>query len=172
MRDIEAAVQGIWHRAKNTLALASLTPEIVRSWAMERGLDVVSVEEHQAGAFAKTPAIVLTVGDVKACFPKIASTGDPAWQARRQRSEEKAALWEKMEWFSPLWISRSEVDKILNDARNCSRERAIQLFGYHTSTLYTLAFQAVCIAQILPQSRSLGEVCSLAREAYLGFYGG
>jgi hypothetical protein len=81
-------------------------------------------------------------------------------------------LWEKMEWFSPFWISRAEVEKILRDATSCSRERAIELFDYHTSTLYTLAFQAVCIAQILPQARSLAEVCSLAREAYLAFYGG
>jgi hypothetical protein len=55
-----------------------------------------------------------------------------------------------MEWFSPLWIPMGEVGKILNDAKNFSRERAIELFNYHTSTLYTVPFQAVCIAQILP----------------------
>jgi hypothetical protein len=39
-------------------------------------------------------------------------------------------------------------------------------------TLYTLAFQAVCIAQLMPNARSLSEIVPLAREAYLGFYSG
>ena len=63
-------------------------------------------------------------------------------------------------------------ERILNDAKNCSRERAIELFNYHTFTLYTVPFQAVCIAQILPQANSLKEFCSLAREAFLAFYSG
>jgi hypothetical protein len=121
---------------------------------------------------AKTLAIVLTVGNVKACFPKIPAKGDPNWEFRRQAAEANAALWEKMEWFSPLWTPMGEVGRILNDAKNCSRERAIELFNYHTSTLYTVPFQAVCIAQILPQANSLKEFCSLAREAFLAFYSG
>lgn len=40
------------------------------------------------------------------------------------------------------------------------------------STNYTLAFQAVCIAQLMPQARSLKTFCPIAREAYLAFYSG
>lgn len=59
-----------------------------------------------------------------------------------------------------------------NVGSRCTKERAIELFDYHTSTLYTLAFQAVCITQIMPQPRSLKEIVPLAREAYLGVYSG
>jgi len=172
MSDFDSHFHAIWHRALNAPSLVMLTPEMIQSWARERGLDVTHVEERDVGIFAKTPAIVLTVRDVKACFPKIPVKGDPNWEFRRQAAEAEAALWEKMEWFSPLWIPRGDVGKILNAAKSCSRERAIELFNYHTSTLYTLSFQAVCIAQILPQARSLKEVCSLAREAFLAFYSG
>jgi hypothetical protein len=87
-------------------------------------------------------------------------------------AEAEAALWDKMEWFSPLWISKRDIAKILRTAKHSSREQALQWFNYHTSTMYTLPFQAMCIAQILPQARSLSELCPLAREAYLAFYSG
>jgi hypothetical protein len=164
--------QAIWRRALNAPSLGTLTPELIQIWAAERGLDVTHVEERDVGIFAKIPAIVLTSGHVKGCFPKIPPKGDPNWEFRRQAAEANAALWEKMEWFSPAWIPMGNVGKILSDAKNCSRERAIELFNYHTSTLYTLSFQAVCIAQILPQARSLKEFSSLAREAFLAFYSG
>lgn len=170
--DLDRHFQALWHRACNAAPLGALTPELIQLWATERGLDVTSVEKREVGIFARTPAVVLAVGDVKACFPKIPPTGDPNWEARRQAADAKAALWEKMEWFSPFWIPRDKTEKILGDARLRTREQAIQLFNYHTSTLYTLAFQAVCIAQMLPRARSLQEVCALAREAYLAFYSG
>ena len=118
------------------------------------------------------PAIVLTSGNVKARFPQIPPKGDPNWELRRQAAEANAASWEKMEWFSPAWLRMGEVAKILADAKDRSRERANELFLYHTSTLYTLPFQAMCIAQISPQARSLKEFSSLAREAFLAFYSG
>jgi hypothetical protein len=170
--DIDSHFQALWHRALNASSLGALTPELIHSWASERGLDVTHAEQLDVGIFEKTQAIVLTVGNVKACFPKISATGDPNWELRRQAAEANAALWEKMEWFSPLWIPMGEVQKILNDAKNRPRERAIELFNYHTSTLYTVPFQAVCIAQILPQANSLKEFCPLAREAFLAFYSG
>lgn len=164
--------QAIWHRALNLPSLGTLTPELTQLWAGERGLDVTHVEERDVGLFGKTPAIVLTVGSARACFPKIPAKGDSSWELRRQAAEANAALWEKMEWFSPLWIPNGKVQKILSDAKYRTREQAIELFNYHTSTLYTLPFQAICIAQILPQANSLKEFCSLAREAFLAFYSG
>lgn len=170
--DISEHFQGIWRRALNASSLATLTPELIESWARERGLAVTGVEEREVGAFAKVQAIVLTVGEAKACFPKTPSEGDPHWASRRALADAEAALWDKMEWFSPLWISKRDVAKIFATARHSSRQQALQWFHYHTSTLYTLPFQAICIAQILPQARSLSELCPLAREAYLAFYNG
>ncbi|RDS83611.1 hypothetical protein DWU98_04580 [Dyella monticola] len=72
----------------------------------------------------------------------------------------------------PLWLPMGEVSKLLASVRHVTRERALDLFKYHTSTLYTLAFQAVCIEQILPVARSLKEIVPLAQEAYLGAYSG
>lgn len=170
--NIKSHFQAIWRRALNAPSLCTLTPELIRLWAEERGLDITRVEERDVGIFAKIPAIVLTSGDIKACFPKIPPKDDPNWKLRRDAAETNAALWAKMEWFSPAWIPNGSIGKILADAKSCSRERAIELFNYHTSTLYTVPFQAACIAQILPQARSLKEFCPLAREAFLAFYSG
>ncbi len=71
MSDLEDHFKAIWYRALNAPSLAALKPEDIQLWAGDRGLDVTLVEERDVGAFAKTPAIVLTVGEVKACFPKI-----------------------------------------------------------------------------------------------------
>ncbi|MCP3715413.1 hypothetical protein [Paraburkholderia sp. CNPSo 3281] len=43
---------------------------------------------------------------------------------------------------------------------------------YHTSTVYNIPFQALCVAQIMPQARSLQEFAPLAREAFLAFFSG
>lgn len=170
--DINNHFLGIWHRALNEPSLEALTPDLVQSWANEKGLDVSRAEEREVGAFAKTKAIVLTVESIDACFPKVPVTGDAIWQSKRRMADENAELWEKMEWFSPLWIPMGTVSKILKDARSCSKERAIELFNYHTSTAYTVPFQAICIAQIMPEARSLKEFCPLARESFLAFFSG
>jgi hypothetical protein len=162
----------IWRRALNEPSLDKLTPELISTWAAERGLAGVVAEEREVGAFAKTKSIVLTVGGAKGCFPKVPAAGDAEWGVRRQAADRVAALWDKVEWFSPLWVPNYRVSQLLLEVEHCSRERAFELFNYHTSTMYILSFEAVCIAQIMPVARSLQEFCPLAREAYLAFYSG
>lgn len=170
--DVNRHFLAIWRRALNEPSLESLTTDQVRSWANDKGLDVVSVEERDAGTFAPTKSIVLTLGCAQACFPKVPAAGDAEWKARRLAADRTAALWEKMEWFSPLWVPSNSFGQLLQETATCSKERAVQLFDYHTSTVYTIPFQAVCIAQIMPQARSLQEFAPLAREAFLAFFSG
>lgn len=117
MSDLDYRFQAIWDRACNARSLGALTPELIQLWATERGFDVTSVKEREVGNFERTPAIVLTVGDVKACLPKIQPTGDLNWEERRQAAEAKAAFWEKMGWFSHLCIPRDKSGRSLADAR-------------------------------------------------------
>jgi hypothetical protein len=163
---------GLWSRAQNLPSLANLTPGLIEAWARVKGLQVVSVEERSVGAFSSVPCIVLTTPGRQACFPKVPSKGELAWCQRRQHADEKAGLWRKMDWFAPLWLPRGKLSPLLRDVAHASPEEAVKCFDYHTSTLYTLAFEAVCIAQILPEARSLREFAPLAREAYLAFYSG
>jgi hypothetical protein len=114
----------------------------------------------------------LTVEGGTAYFPKVFATDDPQWLANRAACSRVATLWEKMEWFSPLWVPKGKVDALLADVEHRSKEDAIAPFGYHTSTIYVLSFQAVCIAQFIPSSRSLAAFAPFAREAYLAFYAG
>lgn len=170
--EIDKHFLAIWHRALNLPSLNSLTAALIKSWALELNLNVLNVEERDVGVFGKTKSIVLTTSEKRACFPKILPNGAPGWEQRREVADRNANLWEKMEWFSPLWIPKGKVEQLLMETENCSKKRAIELFDYHTSTLYTLPFQAVCVAQILPQAHSLREFYPLAREAYLAFYSG
>lgn len=162
----------LWRRALGLPAFDDLNASKVSSWAEQRGLVVLDVDERDVGIFQTTRAIVLTVEGGTACFPRVSATDDPKWQENRKRADLVAGLWEKMEWFSPLWVSRGKIEELLRETKHRSREEAVQLFDYHTSTVYTLAFQAVCIAQLLPRARSLAEFAPLAREAYLAFYSG
>ena len=170
--DLESIFKGIWHRARKEPSLEGLTPELLARWSSDKGLaDPVAIA-RDVGAFHPTPSIILEVGGRKACFPKIPAEGDSLWTIRRKRKDDEALLWDKMEWFAPLWLPMGEIGRMLAAVKYGTKERAIDLFDYHTSTLYTLAFQAVCIAQIMPQARSLKEILPLAREAYLGVYSG
>jgi hypothetical protein len=170
--DLESIFKGTWRRALNEPSLEGLTPELIAGWASEKGLADPIAIARDIGAFHPTPSIVLEVGGQKACFPRISSQGDAPWNIRRKAKDDEALLWEKMEWFAPLWLPMGKIHQMAVAVKHCTKERAIELFDYHTSTLYTLAFQAVCIAQIMPQARSLKEIVPLAREAYLGVYSG
>jgi hypothetical protein len=169
---LEDKFKGIWRRALNLPTLESLTAELVLIWSREKGLDNPVAVAQSVGAFHPTPSIVLTVEGGRACFPTTPASGDENWRIRRRAHDDQAALWDKVEWFTPLWLPMGEVSKLLTSIRHVSRERALELFQYHTSTLYTLPFQAVCIEQIMPLARSLKEIVPLAREAYLGAYSG
>lgn len=168
----DSKFQGIWQRALNEPSLENLTPELIVGWAASKGLPNPRATARDVGPFHPTPSIVLEVDGGKACFPRKSATGDSSWELRRQAKEGEALLWKKMEWFAPLWLPTGKIQEMLSAVQHCTNERAIELFDYHTSTLYTLAFQAVCIAQIMPLARSLQEIAPLAREAYLGFYSG
>jgi hypothetical protein len=172
LSDLENCFKGIWRRALNEPSLEHLTPARIVEWARNKGFDNPSATARDVGAFQPTPSIVLDLSGRRACFPRVPLEGDSLWTSRRKAKDEEALLWDKMEWFSPLWLPMGEIAKMLAAVRYSTRERAIDLFDYHTSTLYTLAFQAVCIAQIMPQARSLKEIVPLAREAYLGVYSG
>lgn len=170
--DLDSKFEGIWRRALNEPSVGALTPELIVKWASDKGLaDPVAIA-CGVGAFHPTPSIVLEVGGRKACFPKSAVAGDESWNTRRRAKDDEALLWEKMEWFAPLWLPMGKLQEMVSAVRHCTKERAIELFDYHTSTLYTVAFKAVCIAQIMPRARSLQEIVPLAREAYLGVYSG
>ena len=170
--NFERAFSGIWSRAVNTGALHDLAPEFVEHCAREKRLPNPVAKIAELGAFHPTPCIVLTVDGGKACFPRTLTSGDEAYQTRRKQHEIQASIWDKVEWFMPLWLPMGEISKLLASVQHATREQALRLFEYHTSTLYTLAFQAVCIEQILPLARSLKEIVPLAREAYLGAYSG
>lgn len=162
----------IWQRALRLASLEDLDTQTVALWAKQGGLVVLESIDRDVGVFRTTKAIVLTVEGGTACFPKVSATGDSEWRNTRAKADAVAYLWEKMEWFSPLWVPKGKYQALLKETEYCSRDEAIKLFDYHFSTVYTLAFQAVCIAQLLPRSRSLAEFAPLAREAYLAFYSG
>jgi hypothetical protein len=170
--DLDRKFKGIWLRALNEPSLENLTPELVARWASDKGITNPVASVRDVGPFHPTPSIVLEVDGRKACFPRIGATGDESRDMRRRAKEDEALLWQKVEWFAPLWLPMGKIQELLSAVRHCTKERALELFDYHTSTLYTLAFQAVCIAQIMPLARSLQEIVPLAREAYLGVYSG
>src|ERR1700678_3800895 len=147
--DLESIFKGIWHRALNEPSLEGLTPEVVAGWASDKGLVDPIAMARDVGAFHPTPSIVLEVRGQKACLPRIPSAGDASWNIRRKAKDDEALLWDKMEWFAPLWLPMGKIHQMLAAVKHGTRERAIELFDYHTSTLYTLAFQAVCITQIM-----------------------
>nr|WP_315428127.1 hypothetical protein [uncultured Albidiferax sp.] len=162
--------QGLWRRAQAPRAPAISTATI-EAWAKDRGLDVADVQERRVGLFRPIPAVVLTANNAKACFPLI-SKDSHEWQANRSAADRVADLWARVEWFVPLWVSNEKTSQLLAAVEHRRGADAIGQFDYHLSTVYTLPFQAVCIAQLLPRTRSLAPFAPLAREAYLAFYSG
>ncbi|MFM0670745.1 hypothetical protein [Paraburkholderia sediminicola] len=164
--------KGLWCRALKLSSLSDLNTETIALWAKDAGLDVQEVVEKPVGAFRPIPAVVLTVGGKTAYFPTVSATDDPAWVESRRAHERIAAIWSKAEWFEPLWVPRGQIGPLLVAVERRSKEEAIKQFDYHTSTIYTLAFQAVCIAQFISKSRTLAPFYPIVREAYLAFYAG
>lgn len=168
----EAKFKGIWYRALKLPSLMHLNEVLVAAWARESRLDVREVIERPVGRFSPIPAIVLKTAEREAYFPRVPDVNDPQWLVRRKHRDDEAELWRKVEWFLPLWVSHGASRALLRDVQHRSKEEAIVHFDYHTSTTYTLPFQAVCAAQLIPACRSLEEFASVVREAYLSCYSG
>lgn len=169
-RNIKDHFSGLWTRVQKASGIA-VSASRIGEWAKDRGLSITNVQECNVGIFRPIPAVVLDVEGHKACFPMI-STASPEWKTARETADHIAALWQKVEWFSPLWVSNKKIGELLTAIKYRSGADAIRHFDYHLSTAYTLPFQAVCIAQLLPKTRSLAAFAPLAREAYLAFYSG
>ncbi len=168
----QAKFVGLWRRALALPSLGDLREDLVADWAREAGLTIQKIEERDVGSFRPIRALVVTTSNGAACLPKVPAKDNPTWLEARNKREHVASLWRKVEWFSPLWVPRGQVNALLKDVEHRSKEEAISLFDYHTSTIYILSFQAVCIAQLMPNSRSLADFAPIAREAYLAFYAG
>jgi hypothetical protein len=152
--ELDSKFKGIWLRALNEPSLENLTPELIVEWAVSKGLANPVASARDVGPFHPTSSIVLEVDGGKACFPQMSASGDSSWQMRRRAKEDEALLWKKMEWFAPLWLPTGKIREMLSAVGHSTNQTAIELFDYHTSTLYTLAFKAVCIAQIMPLARA------------------
>lgn len=163
---------GLWRRALALPSLEELSGRLVADWARQMRVEMLEVSERDVGLFQPIRAIVLKTDQGTACLPKVAAIGDPRWAADKARLDLIAGLWEKVEWFAPLWVSQWRVAKLLQAIEHRSKKEALQQFEYHMSTIYTLAFQAVCVAQLIPRSRALSVFAPIAREAYLAFYSG
>lgn len=169
-KSIEDEFLGLWKRAQAN-GITTTSAASVASWATERGLTVTDVQERKIGHFRPIPAVVLNVEGHHAIFPTV-NKDSPEWKSARAASDNIAELLAKVEWFCPLWVTHEKIGQLLKAIKHCSHAEAIQHFDYHFSTVYTLPFQAICIAQLLPKTRSLAVFAPLAREAYLAFYSG
>lgn len=170
-KTVECAFSGIWARFQNSNQ-ELVTLEEIKSWATGKGLTVSGVERRHIGRYGKTDCVVIHTEHGSACLPVTTEANRKYWISRNESYVKTAAIWEKLEWFSPLWVCRKDVTKILQDAEYRTAEEAIQMFNYHTSTIYTLSFEAVCIEQIMGTAPCLADIRPLAREAYLAFYAG
>jgi hypothetical protein len=164
--------RGLWCRARKLPQLRDLNAETISAWAKTAGLAIDDIVEKEVGAFRSIPVVALTVAGKTAYFPTVSATDDPAWVESNRAHERIAAIWSKAEWFEPLWVPREKIGPLLAAVEHRSKEEAIIQFDGHTSTIYTLAFQAVCIEQFISQSRTLAQFYPIVREAYLAFYAG
>lgn len=169
---IDGKFDALWKRMCRYPVSEGEAASTLREWAEQMGVTVQFSGLTQVGRFQPTLAIVLATPEREACFPLSSPEAELRWQQNLEASNQEALLWEKVEWFGPLWVPRANTMPLLQDVKYRGREEAIALFDYHMSTVYTVPFQAVCIAQLLPKSRSLSGFVPLLREAYLAFYSG
>lgn len=171
MKKIEYAFKGVWARFKNSDQHA-IDLNQVKNWAEAKGLLVKKIERKRIGAFQAIDSVVIQTEGRELCLPISTQDSDESWEKRNIHYNNIAEAWKKLEWFSPLWISRNDVNKLLEGARVDSADEAIQNFNFHASTIYTLSFEATCIEQVMGSAPCLVEIQPLAREAYLAFYAG
>ena len=110
---IENAFAGIWSRAKGYVAEGKIiSAALIFQWATDRGLILTNAEDALAGIFSPIPAVLLDIQGQRACFPKIGKY-NPEWIVRRIVADKTAALWKKVEWFAPLWVSNGKISELL-----------------------------------------------------------
>ncbi|WP_278389096.1 hypothetical protein [Pseudomonas oryzihabitans] len=169
--EFEHAFKALWARYQHSKMLFPSLDQI-KEWALEKRLRVTNIQRRNVGPFHPVDCIVIETPEGKGCFPADPYAAHQQWERCTIEANRVAAIWEKLEWFSPLWISGGNVRKILKDAELLEPEAAIKSFNYHTSTIYTVHFEAVCIEQLMGAAKCVEDVRPLAREAFLAFYAG
>ncbi|TFW38552.1 hypothetical protein E4195_06135 [Pseudomonas putida] len=170
-QEIEYAFRSLWARFKES-DQENINLEKIKEWANSKKLNVKKVDFKTVGSFCQTECVVIDAAEGKACLPIMSHMNKESWAQRDAARKKVASEWKKLEWFSPFWVSMGDVQKILGGSLNRSPAEAISNFNYHTSTIYTLSFEAVCIEQIMGSAPCLVDIRPLAREAYLAFYAG
>lgn len=170
-RKVDYAFGAIWARFKSSNQ-ESIDVEQVKMWAEGKGLRVTGVELKRVGVFSQTECVVIESEEGRACLPVISGENSECWRKRNEHHTKIAEAWQKLEWFSPFWVSMGDIRKVLESANAGSADEAIVNFNYYTSSIYTLSFEAVCVEQIMGGAPCLVDIRPLAREAYLAFYAG
>lgn len=170
-KTLEYAFNCVWGRFKGS-DQNHVNLEEIEGWATAKGLTVSEVERKNVGRFGKTDCVIIHTEHGSACLPVTTDANTEAWFKRNESYTKTAEIWAKLEWFAPFWICRKDVTTILRDCEHQTPEEAVKLFNFHTSTIYTLSFEAVCIEQIMGGAPCLADIRPLAREAYLAFYAG
>lgn len=168
---LDRKLYGLWQRMICSQPSSNILHH-VSDWARDKDIPIVDIEQKQVGCFTYIDSIVIDMGSAKACLPLLRPTDDETWKAKSEDARVKASTWKKLEWFSPWWVPGEKVQELLTAAQHRSPAEALDLFSYHTSTMYNIPYQAVCITQIMTAAPCLKSIAPLAREAFLAFYAG
>ena len=150
--DHEKIFRGIWLRLLNSKSYGKPDLAEITSWAENKGLSNVTVEDISAGIFVKIPAVKLTSSEGSALFPKYLPSEIPEIDQKKQFLEIREKVWEKADWFEPPYIMMRVTNPIVNSLAkllDASKERIEGDFDHHITGIYTMVDCATAIEQLL-----------------------
>src|SRR6218665_2075181 len=111
--ELRSKFVALWKRALELPALSELSVALVRDWTTRMGIDAREVTERDVGPFRPIRCITVLTADGTAYLPKVSAVDDPQWLVATAQRERTAKLWEKLDWFEPLWVPMGHLEELL-----------------------------------------------------------
>ena len=173
-------IRGVWYELNNLNKMSSITLEEVKNYCIEKGCEILKIEEYDFGFNQNIPAIKITLkDDSTALLPRQNLSEIENYQNNILPCQKEEEFWAKVDWFPPVFMSREQIGngfKVANlkigSQDHFNRQELQERFEHFFSTVYNFSNIIPVTVQTLPNSIAISKHVPVIRESVLAFYSG
>lgn len=173
-------IRGVWCKFNNQDKMSTVTLDEIRTCCIERGIEIIEIEEYSFGFNLSIPAIKITiVNNLTALLPRQKLSEIPIYQNNIIPFQKEEEFWAKVDWFPPVFIIREKINRgfkvanyQVNMENNLRTKQLQERFKEFFPTVYDFSNIIPITVQTLPESIAISKHVPLIKESILAFYSG
>ena len=173
-------IKGIWFKFNNQNKMSTITLKEIRSHCIEKGIEILDIEESEFGFNQSISAIKLTTLDnITVLMPRYKLSEIEIYQNNILAFQNQERFWNQVDWFPPVFINREQINegfKITNLKIGYQdilpKEELQNRFKEFFPTVYNFSNIIPITVQTFSESIAISKHVPLIKESILAFYSG